>query len=85
MLQIFILAEEITHSRSDVIAAILRSFLSLWHHLVSEFLRFFYIIVDISITGKSNMWFNGVISLNKMFSHGKLMPNGLKLNNFAKF
>ena len=34
--------------------------------------------------GKSNVWFNGVISLSKMFSHGKLTPNGLKLNNFAK-
>ena len=34
--------------------------------------------------GKSNVWFNGVISLSKMFSHGKLTPHGLKLNNFAK-
>ena len=85
MLQIFILAEEITHSRSDVIAVILRSFLSLWHHLVSEFLRFFTSSVDISITGKSNMWYNGVISLCKMFFPWKTHAERLKIEQFAKF
>ena len=46
--------------------------------------KVFHIIYNKSTMGKSNVWFNGVISLSKMFSHGKLTPHGLKLNNFAK-
>lgn len=46
--------------------------------------KVFYIIVDISITGKSNMWYNGVISLCKMFFPWKTHAEWLKIEQFAK-
>ena len=84
MLQISFKPKRLPISRSDVIAVFYGHFYHYGTTWSQKIQGFFTSYINKSTMGKSNVWFNGVISLSKMFSHGKLTPHGLKLNNFAK-